>query len=71
VIGTVLACDFRNDLLQAGIGQGRCSFVFNSPVRLRRDLWPTLWVRRSGDGAPLAVSKSIRGDAKPVLRVVA
>jgi hypothetical protein len=71
VIGTVLACDFRNDLLQAGIGQGRCSFVFNSPVRLRPDLWPTLWVRRLGDGAPLAVSKSIRGDAKPVLRVVA
>jgi hypothetical protein len=72
LIGTVLACDFRPDLLAAGIGQGRCSFVFTSPVRLRPELWPTLEVRRAVDGAKLMVSQAILGDAAPPeLRLVA
>jgi hypothetical protein len=71
VIGTVLACDFRDDLLKAGIGQGRCSFVFRSPIKLRRELAPTLQVRRLSDGTPLPVSKSIRGNTAPALRLVA
>lgn len=28
VIRTVLACDFREDLAKAGLGQGRCSLTF-------------------------------------------
>jgi hypothetical protein len=77
VIGTVLACDFREDLLKAGFGQGRCSFTFISPVKLRRELLATLQVRRAVDGAPVAVSKSILDAAlepalvKPRLAIVA
>jgi hypothetical protein len=58
VIGSVLACDFRDDLLKAGLGQGRCSFTFISPVKLRRSLLPTLQVRRAVDGAPVAPSRA-------------
>ncbi len=46
VIGTVLACDFREDLLKAGFGQGRCSFTFISPVKLRLSLLATPQVRQ-------------------------
>jgi hypothetical protein len=58
VIGTVLACDFREDLLQAGFGQGRCSFTFVSPVKLRASLLPTLHVRRAVDRAAIAPSQA-------------
>jgi hypothetical protein len=70
VIGSVLACDFREDLRQAGFGQGRCSFVFNSPVRLRPALWPNLQVRRAADGAPVGLSAAILAPA-PRLRLAA
>ncbi|NNO17591.1 hypothetical protein EF952_30360, partial [Klebsiella pneumoniae] len=56
VIGTVLACDFRKDLLAAGFGQGRCSFVFASPVKIRRELAGTLRIRRAADGAEIRMS---------------
>jgi hypothetical protein len=56
VIGTVLACDFRKDLLEAGLGQGRCSFVFDSPVKLRPELAGTLRIRRIADGAEIQMS---------------
>jgi Hint domain len=59
VIGTVLACDYREDLLKAGFGQGRCSFTFVSPVKLRPALLSTLQVRRAVDGAMVRVSKAI------------
>jgi hypothetical protein len=59
LIGTVLACDFRADLLKAGIGQGRCSFTFVSPIKLRPALLSTLQVRRAVDGAPVQVARSI------------
>jgi len=69
LIGHVLACDFREDLRQEGIGP--CSFVFKSPVRLRPELWPTIQVRRAADGAALDTAPSIRGEAAPALRLVA
>jgi hypothetical protein len=77
IIGTVLACDFREDLLQAGFGLGRCSFAFISPVKLRPALLSTLQVRRAVDGAPVQVSRSILDAAmepailKPRLAIVA
>jgi hypothetical protein len=77
VIGSVLACDLRADLLKAGFGQGRCSFTFISPIKLRPALLATLQVRRALDGAPVPVSKSILGAApehvivKPRLSIVA
>jgi Hint domain len=77
VIGTVLACDFREDLLKAGFGQGRCSFTFISPIKLRPVLLATLQVRRATDGALVPVSESILKAAiepaivKPRLSIVA
>jgi hypothetical protein len=76
VIGTVLACDYRKDLLQAGYGQGRCSFTFISPIKLRTALLATLQVRRAVDGAAVRVSRSIIDAAfepaiKPRLAIVA
>lgn len=60
VIGSVLACDHRSDLQKAGIGQGRCSFVFTSPVRLRPEALGTLRIRRAVDGAELRMSAACR-----------
>ncbi|TDH58904.1 hypothetical protein E2C06_30090 [Dankookia rubra] len=60
VIGSVLACDLRKDLQAAGIGQGRCSFVFTSPVRLRPEALGTLRIRRAADGAEIRMSASCR-----------
>jgi hypothetical protein len=61
VIGTVLACDFREDLLQA-LGHGNMSFVFESPVKLRRELLNSLQVRRAVDGALVPINKAIHPD---------
>jgi autotransporter passenger strand-loop-strand repeat protein len=55
VIGTVLACDFRKDLLEA-LGEGNLSFVFDSPIRLHAEALSTLEVRRAVDAAPLRFS---------------
>jgi Hint domain len=77
VIGTVLACDYREDLLKAGFGPGRCSFTFISPIKLRAALLATLQVRRAVDGASVQVSKSILDAAsasaiiKPPIAMVA
>ena len=59
VIGTVLACDFRPDLLEA-VGHGDLSFSFASPVKLRPELKATLQVRRAGDGAALTLNTRTR-----------
>jgi hypothetical protein len=56
VIGTVLACDYRTDLFEAGIGKGRCSFVFYSPVDLLPEAMANMRIRRSSDTAELAMS---------------
>jgi hypothetical protein len=58
LIGTVLACDFRSDLLQAGIGQGRCAFAFRSPARLGPDTIGSLQIRRAADGAVVWMSEA-------------
>jgi hypothetical protein len=51
VIGTVLACDFRQDLYDAGKHAGRCAFTFAAPPG------PAIYtVRRAADGAELALS---------------
>jgi hypothetical protein len=77
VIGSVLACHHRRDLQTAGIGQGRCSFVFTSPVRLRPEAIAILRIRRAADGAEIRMSTDCRdriaGVAAPAeaLRLVA
>jgi hypothetical protein len=47
VVGSVLACEYRGDLEQAGIGNGRHSFEFTLPGA------DTIQVRRACDGAEL------------------
>lgn len=53
VIGTVLACEFREDLRAAGLAEGRCAFTFNAPERLRPEQIASLRIRRAADGAEL------------------
>jgi hypothetical protein len=60
VIGTVLACDFRLDLKDAGLGRGRCAFFFSSPVRLHAESLDTLRIRRAADGTDLSISPTCR-----------
>ncbi|MDD2705164.1 MAG: Hint domain-containing protein [Acidocella sp.] len=50
VLGRVLACDYRADLHEAGIGAGRCHFSFTAPEDFRPE---ALRVRRVGDGSSL------------------
>jgi hypothetical protein len=56
VLGTALACEFRRDLLEANIGQGRCGFVFRSPVDIAPEAMGGLRVRRAADGAEIPMS---------------
>lgn len=51
-LGTVLACDHRPDLEQAGIGIGRAGFSFRAPRRYNP---ARLRISRVGDGASLPV----------------
>jgi hypothetical protein len=53
VIGTALACDFRDDLKAAGKGNGRCAVFHKLPVRLPGALLPQLYIRRAADGAQI------------------
>ena len=50
VVATVLAADFRPDLLAAGKGRGYCAFSATLPVRVNLG---TLRICRHQDGAPL------------------
>jgi hypothetical protein len=59
-IGTILACDYRADLLGAGIGRGRCSFAFTSPVRILPEMMTALTIRRVADGAEIRMSGGLR-----------
>jgi hypothetical protein len=65
VIGTVLACDHRKDLLDSGLGHGRCSFVFSSPTKIRPDMAGTLRVRRAADGAEIRMSANCKARITP------
>jgi autotransporter passenger strand-loop-strand repeat protein len=60
VIGTVLACDFRADLAEAGFAQSRCGFSFYIPQQFRTDKFFALRVRRAGDGAELDMAAPCR-----------
>jgi hypothetical protein len=60
VIHTALACDFRQDLRDAGFGLGRCAFFVVLPHALPSELLHTLQVRRACDGAALPMSEACR-----------
>jgi hypothetical protein len=55
LLGTVLACDFRADLAEAGKGRGRCAFTFTPPAPLPEDV--AITVRRAKDGTALPWSR--------------
>jgi hypothetical protein len=75
VIGTVLACEMRPDLAQAGIGNGRHAFVFVPAAKLRAAGWPELELRRASDGAKLQMAascqESLAAIRKPALMLAA
>jgi hypothetical protein len=56
VIGTILACDYRDDLDKAGIGAGRCSFVFEADRPIPADA--PLRIQRASDGAEIYMSQT-------------
>jgi hypothetical protein len=60
VIGTVLACDYRADLLEAGISNGNRAFFHASPVRIPIESWADLRVRRACDGTLLQMTPACR-----------
>ncbi len=63
-IGTILACDHREDLMKAGIGQGRCSFSFKPPTDLPPDQLGLVQVRRAANGAALQHSAECSSQLK-------
>jgi hypothetical protein len=65
VLGSVLACDPRDDLAEAGKGSGRCAFTFKSPSRLKPEMLATLSLCRAADAAELPVNPQIRGTKVP------
>lgn len=52
VVHRLLACDYRGDLAEAGLGQGRCAFALYLPGD---GPWPVadLTIRRAADGSAL------------------
>lgn len=60
LLGTVLACDRRDDLAAAGLGQGQCSFSFTSPVRIEPSMAAKMLVRRASDGSQLEMTDRLR-----------
>jgi len=60
VIGTTLACDYREDLAVAGKGRVHCAFTFALPIRLCPGKRAALQIRRAVDGAELFISERCR-----------
>jgi hypothetical protein len=60
VLGTVLACDKREDLAAAGIGKGRAMFSCRVPGGLTDDARHGISVHRAGDGAVVPLSGDCR-----------
>jgi hypothetical protein len=56
VIDSVLACDHRGDLAEAGIAQGNCSFTFTLPATIPPTSYPSLAIRRAADGAGIPMT---------------
>jgi len=77
VIGTILACDPREDLRQAGKGTGRCAFCFIPPKPLPPPAWPSLRLRRAVNGAEIPMTELCRaginaaGRSDTLIRAVA
>jgi hypothetical protein len=59
VLGSALAHESRDDLRDAGKGDGRCAFTFHSPRRLPASAARSLIVRRAHDGVALALSDGL------------
>jgi hypothetical protein len=60
-LGTILACDERDDLRAAGKGAGRCAFSFAPSHVLAANA--TVYVRRAADGSRLGFSSAALRDA--------
>lgn len=60
VLGTVLACDRREDLATAGIGKGRAMFSLRVPGGLAGAARYGVSVHRAGDGAMVPLSGDCR-----------
>jgi hypothetical protein len=56
VLGTVLACGYRADVAQTGRGRGRNGFRFSAPATLPPAALHAIRVRRTSDGAMLAMT---------------
>ena len=56
-LGTILACDYRLDLKENAIGQGRCSFSFVSPINIPAEKITQLSARRQSDGAAIFMTE--------------
>ncbi len=54
-LGTVLACDYREDLARLKIGGGYCAYKFQHEAFSTRRLWNDVRVRRHSDGAEIAL----------------
>jgi hypothetical protein len=59
-LGTVLACAYRGDLMEAGIGPGQHAFNFTSPVPIGPEDIGHVSVRRLSDGTKLQHSVAYR-----------
>lgn len=58
ILGRVLACHYRGDLAQAGLGRGHCSFSFILPAPKARTSGITVHI--ASDGAPLPLTGTAR-----------
>jgi hypothetical protein len=56
LVDTVLACDHRGDLAEAGIAQGNCSFTVALPATIAPTSYASLAVRRAEDGAEIPMT---------------
>jgi hypothetical protein len=61
-LGTVLACGYRGDLEQAGLGSGRCLFSFTGPELSPADQ-QRIRVCRAADGAGIPLSDACAAKA--------
>lgn len=71
-IGTVLACEYRSDVEQAGFGSGHSGFIWTAPVTLPPNAKSRLYIRRVADGAvvPGSARSAEPQPSVPKLRLV-
>jgi hypothetical protein len=73
VIATTLACDYRADLAEAGIGRGRSAFFVKSPIRLHPEILTQISIRRATDHTEIHMSPECRGritgETEPALKL--